>query len=179
MKTYWASGGIAPRVLDLGTKWRSAVSFTPWPLYPQGKSPGNIWIGGWVGSRAVLDTVVKRKIPSPRRKSNPKPRLSVQPVAWLHSITTRHEWINQICRSQWQIGLRWVRFWTAWKLGSCVRIPLEAWNCVCFFLCCASLCRQRPSDGPIPFKVNLPKYIKWFTASEVNSETEQARGPKP
>jgi hypothetical protein len=22
MKTYWGSGGIAPRILDLGTRWR-------------------------------------------------------------------------------------------------------------------------------------------------------------
>jgi hypothetical protein len=22
MKTYWESGGIAPRILDLGTRWR-------------------------------------------------------------------------------------------------------------------------------------------------------------
>jgi hypothetical protein len=46
------------------------VSFTPQPLYPQGKSPGTHWIGDWVGPRAVLDAVVKRKIPSPRRESN-------------------------------------------------------------------------------------------------------------
>jgi hypothetical protein len=39
MKTYWGSGGIAPCILDLGTGWRLAVSFTPRPLYPQGKSP--------------------------------------------------------------------------------------------------------------------------------------------
>jgi hypothetical protein len=31
--------GIAPRILDLGTRWRSVVSFTPRPLYPQEKSP--------------------------------------------------------------------------------------------------------------------------------------------
>jgi hypothetical protein len=38
------------------------------------------WIGGWVGPRAVLDAVVKRKkIPSPRRKSNPRTPI-VQPV---------------------------------------------------------------------------------------------------
>jgi hypothetical protein len=30
------------------------------------------WIGGWVGHRAVLVAVVKRKIPSPRRDSNPR-----------------------------------------------------------------------------------------------------------
>jgi hypothetical protein len=26
-------------------------------LYPQGKSPGTHWIGGWVSPRAVLDAV--------------------------------------------------------------------------------------------------------------------------
>jgi hypothetical protein len=36
------------------------------------RDPGTHWIGGWVGPRAVLDTVVKRKIPSSRRESNPK-----------------------------------------------------------------------------------------------------------
>jgi hypothetical protein len=34
MKTYWESGGIAPRILDLGM-----VSCALWQLYPQGKSP--------------------------------------------------------------------------------------------------------------------------------------------
>jgi hypothetical protein len=34
-------------------------------------APGTHWIGGWVGPRAVLDAVVKRKIPSTRRESNP------------------------------------------------------------------------------------------------------------
>jgi hypothetical protein len=33
------SGGIAPRILDLGTRWRWVVSFTPRPLYPRGNSP--------------------------------------------------------------------------------------------------------------------------------------------
>jgi hypothetical protein len=39
MKTNSGSEGIAPRILDLGTIWRWVVSFTPQPLYPQGKSP--------------------------------------------------------------------------------------------------------------------------------------------
>jgi len=33
------SGVIALRIPDLGTRWRWVVSFTPQPLYPQGKSP--------------------------------------------------------------------------------------------------------------------------------------------
>jgi hypothetical protein len=39
MKAYWESGGIAPRFLDVGTRWRWVVSFTLRPHYPQGKSP--------------------------------------------------------------------------------------------------------------------------------------------
>jgi len=39
MKMYWGSGGIVPGILDLGTRWRWVVSFMPWPLYTQGKSP--------------------------------------------------------------------------------------------------------------------------------------------
>jgi len=30
---------------------------------PRERAPGTYWIGGWVGARAVLDMVVKRKIP--------------------------------------------------------------------------------------------------------------------
>jgi hypothetical protein len=44
------------------------------------RAPGTHWIGGWVGPRAVLDSVVKRKIPSPRRESNPRTPI-VEPVA--------------------------------------------------------------------------------------------------
>jgi len=29
------SGGIGPRSLKLGTRWRWLVSFTPHPLYPE------------------------------------------------------------------------------------------------------------------------------------------------
>jgi hypothetical protein len=33
------SGGISPRILVLGTRWRWVVSFTSRPPYPKGKSP--------------------------------------------------------------------------------------------------------------------------------------------
>jgi hypothetical protein len=56
------------------------VSFTPRPLYPEGKTPDTHWIGGWVDPRGVLDAVVKRKIPSLRRESKPRTPI-VQPVA--------------------------------------------------------------------------------------------------
>jgi hypothetical protein len=54
-------------------------------LNPRERDPGTHWIGGWVGPRAVLDAMVKRKIPSPRRESNPRTP-SVQPVAQLENM---------------------------------------------------------------------------------------------
>jgi hypothetical protein len=44
------------------------------------RAPGTHWIGGWVGPRAVLDAVVKRKISSPRLESNARTP-NFQPVA--------------------------------------------------------------------------------------------------
>jgi hypothetical protein len=51
------------------TYWRWVASFTLQPLYPRERAPATHWKGGWVGPRIVLDTVVKRKILSPRRES--------------------------------------------------------------------------------------------------------------
>jgi hypothetical protein len=53
VSTYWGSGGIAPHSLDLGTRWRWVVSFTPreksfwYPLdrrlgEPQNQSGGGV-----------------------------------------------------------------------------------------------------------------------------------------
>jgi hypothetical protein len=47
---------------------------------PDERASGTHWIGGMVGPRAVLDAVVKRKIPGSRRQSNPRTPI-VQPVA--------------------------------------------------------------------------------------------------
>jgi hypothetical protein len=52
---------IDPNFLELGTGWKIVVSFTPRPFYPQGRSPGTHWIGGWVGFRDGLDDVEKRR----------------------------------------------------------------------------------------------------------------------
>jgi hypothetical protein len=51
----------------------------PGRFTPKERAPGSHWLGGWVGPSAVLGAV-KRKIPSPRRKSNPRTPI-VQPVA--------------------------------------------------------------------------------------------------
>jgi hypothetical protein len=59
MNTYWESGGIAPRILNLGTRYKWVVSFTPLSLYSGARSLGSHWIGGWVSSRFSLNAVAK------------------------------------------------------------------------------------------------------------------------
>jgi hypothetical protein len=59
MKTYWRSGGMAPpptSALD-GAEWSTSRPGRPSPK----DSHGTHWIGGWVGPRAALDTVARRK----------------------------------------------------------------------------------------------------------------------
>jgi len=67
----WRSGGIAPRILNLGNRWRWVVSFTLRPLYPRGKSSGAHWRGGWFGHRTGLDSGANKKSLCPCRKLNP------------------------------------------------------------------------------------------------------------
>jgi hypothetical protein len=62
--------------LDRG-EWSASC---PGRFTPRERAPGTDWVGGWVGPKAVLDAVVKRKIPSPRQESNPRTPI-VQPVA--------------------------------------------------------------------------------------------------
>jgi hypothetical protein len=59
-------------ILDLSTWWRWIVRFTPRPLYPGEIPPSSQWIGGWVGPRAGLNAVEKRKIlPLPEIETQP------------------------------------------------------------------------------------------------------------
>jgi hypothetical protein len=80
MKTYWGVEvqlhACLTSALD-GDEWSAS---RPGRLTPRKRAPGIHWIGGWVGPRAVLGTMVKRKFPSPRGKLNPRTPI-VQPVA--------------------------------------------------------------------------------------------------
>jgi hypothetical protein len=58
-----------------GGEWSGS---RPGLFTPRERTPGIHWIGGWVGPRAGLDVIVKRKICSPCRDSNPP---NIQPVA--------------------------------------------------------------------------------------------------
>jgi hypothetical protein len=60
----------------------SALDRGEWPASRPGRftpregAPDTHWIGGWVGPRAVLDVVMKRKIPSPAGKRTLEPQSS-------------------------------------------------------------------------------------------------------
>jgi hypothetical protein len=79
MKAYWWRYGSSHSLTSAlaGNEWLASrsASFT-WSE----RDSGTHWIGSWVGPRAVLDTVVKRKIPSPCRESNPRTPI-IQSVA--------------------------------------------------------------------------------------------------
>jgi hypothetical protein len=60
MNTY-GSGSIAPRILNLGTRWRWVVSFMHRPLYPRGRM--------MVALSNVLDAVANRTFPRTCRES--------------------------------------------------------------------------------------------------------------
>jgi hypothetical protein len=82
MKTYW---GVEVQLYALltsapdGGEWLASC---PGRFTPRERVPGTNWMGGWIGPRAVLDTVVKRKIPSPHRESNPR-----TPIADLNFVS--------------------------------------------------------------------------------------------
>jgi len=67
MKTYWDSGGIAPRILNLGTIKRWVVSFTP---------AGRTWyllygkLGGPQSWSWLIDEDKKNPLPSPAGNQN-------------------------------------------------------------------------------------------------------------
>jgi hypothetical protein len=63
MKTY---GGMHVYIvdqcfLDRGTSWSEWSASRPGRFIPGERAPGTHWIGGWVGPRAGLDFVEKRK----------------------------------------------------------------------------------------------------------------------
>jgi hypothetical protein len=74
MKAYWGSGSKYSSTHCLtssreGGEWSAS---RPARFTLSETAPSNHWIGGWVGPRAILDTVLKRKFPTPRRESNPR-----------------------------------------------------------------------------------------------------------
>jgi len=72
MRTYWGSGGIAPRILLTlaldGGEWSASHTDR---YTPRERALGTHWLRGWMGPTAGLNAVRKRKSPCPCRESNP------------------------------------------------------------------------------------------------------------
>jgi hypothetical protein len=88
MKAYWGVGYSSTHslisALD-GGEWSASC---PGRFTNRERAPGINWIGGWVVPRAVLDTaVVKRKIPSSRRQSNPRTPIVLRKIKPGHILT--------------------------------------------------------------------------------------------
>jgi hypothetical protein len=62
MKAYGGIGCIDPHFLDLGTSWKQWSASRPCRFTSGERAPGTHWIGGWMGPRAGLDDVEKRKL---------------------------------------------------------------------------------------------------------------------
>jgi len=78
MKSYWGSGGIPPRVLDVGTRRRWVASFTPRLLHPQEK------ISWYPLDRRLGGPQSRYKRGNGEKNSQPLPVLEpsiIQPVA--------------------------------------------------------------------------------------------------
>jgi hypothetical protein len=75
----WGNGGIAPPFLTLalnGGEWSASRFY----FTPEETAPGTHYIQGWVGPRAGLDVMEKRKISCPYQELNPD-LMVIQPVA--------------------------------------------------------------------------------------------------
>jgi hypothetical protein len=71
-----------PSALD-GGEWSAS---RPGRFTQRERAPGTHCTGSWAGPRAGLDTVVRRKIPSPRRDSNPREHLVRSPAIYHWAI---------------------------------------------------------------------------------------------
>jgi hypothetical protein len=125
-------GDIAPRILDLSTRWRWVVSFMPQLLYPRERTPGTNWIGGWVGPKAGLDMVVKRKIPSltgTHTLNHPacSPALYHWAMCLNKTIVNWDFMVFQQCKfKSWSSGLWW-KMQAVWPSKMMIPYHITAW----------------------------------------------------
>ena len=52
---------VAPLIINLGTGRKWTVNFMLRSLYPKGKNPWTPWIECWLGHRAIVDIMEKRR----------------------------------------------------------------------------------------------------------------------
>jgi hypothetical protein len=119
--TYGVSGCIAPRILNPRHQMEVSGQIHADCFNPGERVPGTHWLGGWVGLRAGLDAVAKRKKKISAHAGNRTP--VVQPVAysvdwlrynsvvatlinhlaWACSSDRCDNWCNRILAEDWEI----------------------------------------------------------------------------
>jgi len=78
MKTYLGNGGIAPSILNLGTRCKWGSASRPGRFTPGDGTPVSFgWEDGWVPEPLWLDAVAKEKVRAPSGSRTPV----VHPVA--------------------------------------------------------------------------------------------------
>jgi hypothetical protein len=92
MKTYWGVEVYLHAFFELDTRWRCMVSCTPWPLYPQGKSP-------WYPLYRRLDgPQIRSGHGGEEKNSQPPPGIEPlnpdRPARSLVTIPTELSWLN-------------------------------------------------------------------------------------
>jgi hypothetical protein len=79
----WKNVGMAPHTINLSTRWEWLVSSTHQSLHSQRKSPTSThWRRGWVGPRASVNGMKKRKSRAPAR--------NLSTIPWLSSLHPSH-----------------------------------------------------------------------------------------
>jgi hypothetical protein len=129
MKACGGSGCVYPRILDLGTRWRWVVSFTPRPLYPLDSRWGWAPEPAWTTWR--------------REKISPSPALELRP---LHRPTRNQSLYrlsypgNKIQTNPSPVGLikrgpitlnSFVNWLLDFSIISPVKLLTQAWNYCC------------------------------------------------
>jgi hypothetical protein len=112
MKAYLGSGGIAPTILELGTRWRWVISFTPRPLYPQGRSP-------WYPLDRMLGGPQSRSGRGGEEK-NSQPLPGIEPPI-IHSVVSA---IPLSYKVNSALPPCQIYIFTSWCLGTGVTVPL-------------------------------------------------------
>jgi hypothetical protein len=119
MKTSWGSGGISPRILDLVIRWGKWSVSPPGRFIPRERAPGTHCIGGWLGPRASLDTVVKRKFPAAAGTRTPD-HSARSPPLYHWDISAPVIWQERYQKAVWIVGLQ-----------VCMSKPLNSQTIIC------------------------------------------------
>jgi hypothetical protein len=142
-----------------GGEWSDS---RPGGFTPRKRAAGAHWIGGWVGPRAVLDPVGKRKIPSSRRKSNPRTPI-VQPVAQRYTDWAITALFISSCTSHNRIILIWIHTWQTIHTPvrpvtvSClILLWIHTWQTIHTPVCPVTVsCRPRILDDDLLMSVSV------------------------